>query len=129
MIKLPLQPRKKSPHEKDLKAQPVEWKATLPFLENTRAHLIHRPKTVVTYRHQKIPHLAVMCYCGTGFAGGKNFTFLSAPPLDSVVCQRCEDAAVDFGLPSSFSLTGRHVHLGGLKVVLNCGCKIRDENE
>lgn len=122
-MKIALKPRKKAPNEAELKAQPIEWKATLPFLENTRAYLIHRPMTVTTYRHQRSPHLAVLCYCGNGFSGQKNLTFLSAPPENAVVCQRCEDAAMLAGLPSSSEISGRHVHTGGLKIVLSCGCK------
>lgn len=125
MKKLPLKLRKKHPHDETLKQQPIDWKATLPFLENTRGYLIHRPVSVTTYRHWIKPHIAAQCYCGITFSGDKNLSFLSVPPENGVVCQRCEDIAVSAGLPSSSSLAGKHVHTGGLKVVLSCGCKER----
>lgn len=129
MLKLPLKKRKDTKHDKELRALPINWKATLPFVENTRAYLIHRPMSVTTFRHFRNPHLAVYCYCGNGFCGTKNLTFLSAPQESSVVCARCENAAIAAGLPSSSELAGRHVHTGGLKVVLDCKCESSQAKE
>jgi hypothetical protein len=98
------------------------WKECAPFIENTRATLIHRPRSVVVHEISKRwkPHLVIGNWCGNGFAGRKQFTFLDAPPAGKIVCARCEDAAVDAGLPSSETLVGRHVHTGGVVAVMRC---------
>jgi hypothetical protein len=96
------------------------WTSCLPFVENTRGVLIHRPRSVSTYTQFKTPYLAVGMWCGNGHNGEKNFTFLSAPPLGAILCERCEQLAVAAGLPSADELAGRHVHKGGVKAFRNC---------
>lgn len=119
--RLPLQVRYQSGyHSKFIKAY---WKESAPFILNDKAVLIHRPKTVTTHKlGEHEPHLAVWCYCNNGFTGTKKFTFVSEPPIDGIVCRRCEEAAIAAGLPSSAELAGRHVHIGGIVAVADC-CK------
>lgn len=117
MTKLALQKRK--PHPAD-KGRVLPWESCLPFLDNSRAVLIHRPRCVSTMKIFREPHLAVMNWCGNGFAGTRNLTFLSAPPDNKLLCERCEQAAVAAGLPSAFELAGRHVHTGRLVAVRTC---------
>ena len=104
------------------------WKACLPFLENTRAVLIHRPRSVQTINIHSEPHIAVQNWCGTGFAGRKKLTFLSAPPEGKLLCQRCERNAVRAGQPSADALAGRHVHQGKLVAVQTC-CDITGDKK
>lgn len=103
----------------------IPWTACEPFIENTRAILIHRVKHVTTHKiGDRWPaHLAVTCWCGNSISGTKNITFLAEPPQEKLVCARCEDAAVKAELPTSAQLSGRHVHTGGLVAVARC-CEI-----
>lgn len=92
----------------------IIWNSCSPFIENSMAVLIHRPRYVVTHKisEKHKAHIAIHCWCGTGFTGTKKFTFLDAPPDGKLLCARCEERAVEFGQPSSSSLTGKHVHVG-----------------
>lgn len=96
------------------------WSACLPFVENSRAVLIHRPRHVCTYHMHKNPHLAVHYWCGNGSTGWKNFTFLDVAPDDRLVCERCEIAATLAGLPSTDELCGSHRHKGKIVAVQTC---------
>lgn len=98
----------------------VVWSACLPFVENSRAVLIHRPKHVCTYNLHKHPHLAVHYWCNNGSTGRNNFTFLEVAPENRLICERCEDAAVNAGLPSTDSLCGSHRHKGKSVAVRTC---------
>lgn len=110
--------------EKDIRAGKgvVHWTACEPFLENTRGVLIHRIRHVTAIKTgaRWKTHLAVRCWCGNSMTGTKNFTFLSAPPDGKIVCARCEDAAIEAGLPTSDQLAGKHVHTGGVVVARRC---------
>lgn len=108
--------------EKKKKSSGVHWTACEPFVENSRAVLIHRVRHVSTHKiGPRWPaHLAVHCWCGNGMTGTDKFTFLSAPPDGRIVCARCEDSAVEAGLPSSAHLAGKHVHTGGVVAVRRC---------
>ncbi len=108
--------------EKDLRGKKIPWVSCKPFVENSRAVLIHRPRRVTTHKiSERWPsHIAVHCWCGNAMTGTKKFTFLDAPGDDRIVCARCEDAAVDAGLPSSGELAGKHVHTGGVVAVTRC---------
>ena len=117
-MKLPLQNPKRG-------VTGIVWKSCSPFIENSRAALIHRPRSVTTVQHESKrwkAHLAIHNWCGNGFAGTKKFTFLDAPPDWKIVCAKCEAAAVEAGLPSSYEIVGRHVHTGGVAAVMYC-CK------
>ena len=121
MIKLPLMPPKNLPIEYRQTTYP--WASCAPFVENRRGILIHRPRTVATFTLLKKPHFSIGYWCGShanNDAG--NLTFLEAPAENAIVCERCEQMAVEAGLPSAYSLAGRHVHIGKLKAVLTCGC-------
>lgn len=100
----------------------AHWATCLPFVENSRAVLIHRVRSVTVHRisDKYRSHLAVHTWCGASQTGTKKFTFLDAPPEDRTVCARCEDTAVDRGRQSSFELVGRHVHTGGVVAVNRC---------
>lgn len=98
------------------------WKSCLPFLENSRAVLIHRPVRVSVHKGFGYTWLGVGNYCGNHFTGAKNLTFLSEVPEGKIVCARCEFEAVKAGLPSSDELMGKHVHIGGVKAFISC-CK------
>jgi hypothetical protein len=100
----------------------VHWTACEPFVENTRAVLIHRVRYVTTYKigPQYNAHIAVGCWCGNTMTGTTKFTFLDAPPDERIVCARCEDSAVESGLPTSEQLAGKHIHTGGVVAVKRC---------
>jgi hypothetical protein len=100
----------------------IPWKSCEPFVENSMAVLIHRVRHVTTHKiSDRWPaHLAVSCWCGNSMTGTKKFTFLPEPPAERIVCARCEDKAVAAGLPSSYQLTGVHVHTGGVVAVRRC---------
>jgi hypothetical protein len=92
----------------------IQWTSCAPFIENTRAVLIHRPRYVTTHQisEKYKPHISIECWCGNSFSGSKKFTFLDAPPDGKLLCARCEEAATKRNMPSAESLVGRHVHLG-----------------
>lgn len=113
----------------DDRYQYLNWLTSLPFLENKRAVLIHRPRAVATVAKSavsKYPYLIASMWCGNSMVNSEHWTFLSAPPEEKIVCARCESMAVLNGLPSSDSLVGHHVHIGGVKAVIQC-CKQEDE--
>ena len=102
--------------------QKIPWTACEPFIENSMAVLIHRPRHVTTHKigPRWAAHLGVHNWCGSVFTGTDKFTFLGEPPVGRIVCARCEDAAVVAGLPSSEAIAGRHVHTGGVVAVARC---------
>ena len=108
---------------KDARRAVAVWSACLPFVDNERAVLIHRPKSVVTYNIHRVSHLGVHYWCNGQAAGGKKFTFLAVAPDGKPVCQRCEDAAVESGLPSTDELCGAHRHKGTVVAVRTCHTK------
>jgi len=96
------------------------WETCLPFVENKRGVLIHRPVTVERYMHLRTPYLAVHYWCGNGSNGHGIFTFLAEPTAGKLVCEKCESAAIAAGLPASDLLCGHHVHKGTTKPVATC---------
>lgn len=108
----------------------VPWTACEPFLENTRAVLIHRPKHVTTHKigPRWTAHLGVHLWCGNATTGREKLTFLAAPPKGRIVCARCEAAAVKAGLPASSDLVGAHVHLGGVIAIAHCCTGVTSED-
>lgn len=109
----------------------MPWLSCSPFLENSMAMLIHRPRRITTHKiSEKYPaHLGIENWCGAVMTGMKKFTFLDAPPEGRIVCARCEDAAIAAGLPSSTELAGRHVHTGGVVAVMRCCTEGGPRNE
>ena len=106
---------------KDRRGMRSIWSSCKPFVENSRAVLIHRPMRVSTYKCGNRPvHLGVHYWCGNGSTGTKNFAFLDEVPRERLLCARCEAAAVAAGLPSASSLCGRHVHEGVSVVIQTC---------
>lgn len=125
-IKLRLEIKHEKPSAYQFGKQ-YKWQSSLPFFDNCRAILIHRPRFVTTYHNFKDPHLGITAFCGNSFVGGNNFQFMSAPiEGGKMVCARCELAAVEAGLPTSDELAGFHVHLGKLKAVKLC-CKDKEQ--
>ncbi len=115
MMKLPLETR-----PFDVK-HGFPWTSCLPFVENSRGALIHRPRNGATYNLHDKPHNCVTFWCGLSVSTSKkNLTFLTVPPAGKILCERCEDAAVKAGLPSADELAGRHVHKGGVVAVATC---------
>jgi len=115
-MKVPLQREKKC-------VGLLRWTESQPFVENSRAVLIHRPRTVVVYRTPcttSKTHLGIGMWCGNHMSGDRKFTFLDAPPEGKLVCARCEATATAFGQASSDSIVGRHIHLGGVKAFRTC---------
>ena len=90
----------------------VVWTKCLPFVENSRGVLIHRPRVVTTYNIHRDAHIAVNYWCGNGTTGGKNISFLTKPTPGKLLCRHCEAKAVAARLPTTDSLVGAHVHLG-----------------
>ncbi len=97
------------------------WKSCLPFVENSRGTLIHRPRSGATYNLHDKPHNGVTFWCGMSVSTSKNnLTFLNSPPANKILCERCEAAAVKAGLPSADKLSGHHVHKGRTVAVITC---------
>ena len=107
---------------KDVRHAAAVWRSCLPFVNNERAVLVHRPRSILTFNIHRIPHLGVHYWCGNMSTGNKKFTFLATAPEEKPVCQRCEDAAVEAGLPSTDELCGAHRHKGVVVAVQTC-CK------
>lgn len=98
----------------------VVWESCAPFVDNSRAMLIHRPRTVTVYTCLGKKHLAVGVWCGAGFTGTDKFTFHDTMNGDKLLCHRCEAAAVKVGMPSADALVGHHVHQGKVVAVQTC---------
>lgn len=70
----------------------IHWSSCSPFVENSMAVLVHRPRYVVTHKigARWKSHIAVSCWCGSSFTGTKKFTFLDVPKAEALLCARCE---------------------------------------
>ena len=118
-MKLALEKKKPAPNQ-------LHWKACLPFVENKRGVLIHRPRNATTYSIHRLPHIGIRFWCGMAVTGKSDkFDFLSAPPEDSILCERCEAAAIANGLPSADELACRHVHKGRTVAVVTCCASVK----
>lgn len=114
-MKLPLQKR-----YSDV-VRGVHWTSSKPFVENKQAVLIHRPRSVMTYKaHWGEAYPIVDYWCGASANGSGKFTFLDEPPANKLVCMRCEAQAKTYGMPSSDQIVGKHVHIGSLVGVRQC---------
>ena len=100
----------------------LPWVSCQPFVENSKAVLIHRPRCVTTHKISErfAAHIGIQLWCGALFIGTKKFTFLDAPPDGRLLCARCETIAVKNGIQSCHELTGKHFHLGGVVAVQLC---------
>lgn len=91
----------------------------LPFVENSRGHLNHRPKYVNVHKNGRRPyHMSVHYYCDNQTTGTDNITFLDEP--SSLLCEICELRATMAGLPTADEIVGRHVHVGRMKPIQVC---------
>lgn len=107
----------------------LPWASCLPFVENSRGTLIHRPRHGATYNLHDKPHIGVTFWCGMAVSSSKKIlTFLGAPPDNKILCERCEAAAIKAGMPSADTLAGRHVHKGRTVAVVTC-CAITSEDK
>lgn len=98
-----------------------------PFVKNTRAVLIHRPKYAALYDLlMSGPHMAIGLMCGAAFTSrtklSPKLSFVDTLSSDDVVCARCEAKAIEAGQPTSTEILNRHVCIGGVKAVKYC-CK------
>ena len=103
----------------------IHWAACLPFVRNNSGKLIHRPRYAITYlKNDCIPeHFAIEYHCGQCCSDQPNsgkLEILSSPMSKEIVCHRCEEAAIQRGLPSSSEIVGSHVHVGRTKAVKDC---------
>lgn len=106
---------------KQLSSKQSPWKACLPFVENSRGVLMHRPRSGSTYHLHKKPHIAVSFWCGmTVTASDGHLTFTAEPSDGAILCERCEAIATKNGLPTADELAGRHVHKGKVVPVVTC---------
>lgn len=93
-----------------------------PFVKNKMAKLVHRVRHFGVHKISgREPHFCVDYICGNSSAGGSD-KFLFVPSLSSadVVCARCEEAAIQAGMPTSSEISGRHICIGGVKVYSMC---------
>lgn len=120
-MKLALEKKKPAPNQ-------LHWKACLPFVENKRGVLIHRPRNATTYSIHKLPHIGISFWCGMGVTGKSDkFDFLDQPPEGRILCERCEAMAVKNGLPRADELAGKHVHKGRTVAVVTCCTSVKGE--
>ena len=100
----------------------IAWAESSPFVDNSLALLVHRPRYITTHKigEKYKSHIAVEALCGNSFTGTKKFTFLDAPPDNKLLCARCEEVAAKRNMPSAESLAGRHVHIGRLVAQQMC---------
>jgi len=98
------------------------WLSCPPFVQNSKAVLIHRPRFVSTYKigEKWKSHIGIGHYCGNSACGNKKFTFLDTLSDEMILCAVCENNALLAGLPSAESIVGKHVHIGGVKAVKHC---------
>ena len=95
-------------------------KSCKPFIENKRAVLIHRPIAINLHKLMGKYHMSIQYACGNSHCGSDKFTFLDSLNDDHVLCQRCEQKAVEMGYETANTICGKHVHIGGVKAVINC---------
>ena len=115
-----LQLRKGRPYPGGYNSNKVRWASALPFVENSRGVLIHRPREVTTHTQFQKPHISALFFCGNGVSSKNTLTFLDVPPEGKLLCDRCETMALALGMPSADSLVGRHVHRGKVVAVQTC---------
>ena len=125
-MKFPLEIKRYGGFKNRVSSEPsIYISKTLPFVENKRGVLIHRPRFVHQERRNKNwPTGAHNWLCITHWCGspqnGDVFTFHAEPPHGMVVCERCEKIAVKNGLPSSSEIVGKHVHVGKVVSIRTC---------
>jgi len=96
------------------------WSSCAPFVDNSQALLLHRPKSVTIFRNGIKSHLAVESYCGSTSCGTDKFTFLEEYQGNKMLCLSCEINATKIGLVSADELLGHHIHKGKLAAVQTC---------
>lgn len=105
----------------------IQWKKSPPFFVNPRGILIHRVRSLTTHLHRGgDSHEHVDYYCGSGAntRGAEGFT--SNPPKARLLCERCEEKAIEAGQQTADELTGRHVHVGRLRAFRTC-CRDKEQ--
>lgn len=104
------------------------WKKVAPFFTNPRGVLTHRVKAGTTFLNHdgSLRHWHVWYWCGNGANGHGVDGWKFPPDPEAVVCAFCEAMAIKAGQPSSDTIVGRHVHIGGVKAFRTC---CMDNNE
>ena len=130
MIKYPLKLGNRI-NENDFRSYKNFWNKSAPFIMSVRGVLVHRPKSIFTFfRDYKTPgsvrdssidrnfqreHSVAEFYCGGRLFVEKGCRFFDSVPTNRIVCERCELFALNSGLPSSDTICGRHVCIGGVR--------------
>lgn len=122
----------KEVHEKyhggDKRTLYVPWRESAPFVLNPRGILVHRVlgvTTIIRHYWEEDTNVVVKyaCWNGCSFDCEKSdVCLLHEVPGDRILCERCEQVALNNGLPSADELCGRHVHVGRVRAIRSC-CK------
>lgn len=104
------------------------YKYSKPFVYNKRGVLVHRPYSISMFRLGNTTHFGVHYWCGNQVTGRENLSLLDVPADGMIICAVCERKALEAGLESTSTITGRHFCTGGVKAVSFC-CPERNENE
>ena len=103
------------------------WKKSLPFHVNPRGILTHRVRSVTSLwidSHKSRRWESIRYYCGNSVCGsGHDLT--DDPPVNRLLCERCEAFAAIAKQKPADELVGRHVHIGKLRSVRTC-CPVED---
>ena len=110
----------------------IIWRRAMPFVWSQGAQLVHRPRSIYQFdtngweytyggRCSRDFGNRINFYCG-GVAHDKTNAvwFMDDIPDGYILCERCEDAAVEAGLPSANRICGRHIHVGRCQVMVTC---------
>lgn len=124
---IPLETRRSTWMPLEKGHQHTAWKEGEPFFNSDRGRLIHRVRAVdqIEFNSQSYPYgtrynVLVETWCGSRRLSTDSEGMEREPSGGKLVCERCEQAAIDAGMPSSEELTGRHVHVGRCRVVQTC---------
>lgn len=114
---LPL--RKQRSHPRNDYSAMFAWRRSLPFVKTDRGILIHRPIGISRIdRNYGWANDVANYFCGG--VGKSDLTFYAQVPYGTIVCERCEQAAVRAGLPSVGDLHDGHVCVGGIRAFSRC---------
>lgn len=110
----------------------IRWKKSPPFFANPRGILTHRVRSITTHLHnyhsygKPDRHHHVDYCCGGGANSSTCEGLTDEPPASRLLCERCEQLAIEAGLPSADELAGRHVHVGRVKPFRTC-CRDKEQ--
>lgn len=109
---------------------PEHWTESEPFFTNPRGILIHRVRSVRSYKNTVgvVTHYSTTCHCGNQFHFDDVACLVAVPPDGRLLCERCESIAVKNKLPTSEQLAGKHIHIGRLVAKQVCCTEQRESN-